>query len=363
MTLYIAVIMLVLIFAVIGYKYKELDNCLFVSEMILLTLMLIFRYGQGSDYWNYQGIYHAQEIDPGLYRYREPLYAVINWIAVKLGWSYSFYIAAVGVFCMALSYRGISKLSKNKTFSVLLLLPAFYLTYYFSTLREGIVLAATLGIILPLILEKKKISALICILLASQIHKSSIIMLLMLPDIPWHRMRKSLVMVSAILGIGMWGVLQFASIDIHELVFSPSYPAVILRIVVFMAVTVLFEKKEYSQDIRKMYDIYLIGFCFYLVTFAAALFSQRGTAYFKIIEVILLPGMLGRIVPVSVADCRNAMRNTVFAGLVVLCLVEGVKNLASYPGQMGYPARVTYYNYPYISIFNKEKENLYRDGF
>ena len=352
-----------MIFAIVGFTDKNLDTLLFRIEMVIMTFLVCFRYGQGSDYHNYESIFNKQSWTPGVSYDGEKLFAVINKIVVTSGWSYQFFVGIVGLLCMTLTYIGLQKLSPIKTVSTLLLLPAYYLTYYFSAIREGIALAVTLGVILPLILKKERLKAFIWIFIISLIHQSSIIMVVMLLDIPWHRIRRFLISVSAVCGIGLWVLLQFVTINIHELYFSPSYMAVVIRVIVFGIITAMFEKSEKTQKIYKMYDIYLIGFCVYLITFVSALFSQRGTAYFKIIEVILIPCMLGYVAPVSVADCRYAMRKLLFSGLIIISVVEGVKNLASYPRQLDYPEYISFQNYQYISIFNKEQEKLYKDGF
>ena len=362
MTIYIFIFLLLIIFALMGSKDRKLDSTFFVVEIIMLTLLLCFRYGQGSDYHNYEGIFEGQKYISGLAYEKEKLFALFNMLIARLGWSYSAFVGLVGLICMLFTYRGIYKLSSIKTVSILLLFPTYYLTYYFSAIREGIALSMTIGVVLPLILEKKWKTALLSILFISFIHQSSIIMLIMLLNIPWHRYRKLILTGSAVFGIGLWGALQYVTINIHELTFSPSYTAVVIRLGVFILISVLFEKSEKSPETQKLYDIYLIGLCIYLCAFAAALFSQRGTAYFKIVEILLIPNMLGYIVPVSATDCRYAMRKTVFTGMIALCVIEGIKNLASYPQQMNYPEHISFYNYPYISIFDKEQEKLYKDG-
>ncbi len=362
--MYLGLMFMVLSFALIGYAKRDMDNLLFRVEMIFMTLMVCFRYGQGSDYYSYEQIFRVQKQYPGIYSYTDEIvYGLLNRIAGDAGWSYQLFVAVIGLVCMLLTYRGIMRLSKIKTVSALLLLPTFYLSYYFSIMREGIVLSIVIGIIIPLIIEHKNFSAVILICIMPLIHQSSIIMLAMLPviltDIPWYRMRKTLVAISSTCGIGMWILLRLSHVSIHELHFDPSYPALAIRIVMFALITLLFDRCEKTPEIKKMYNLYLIGFCIFLVFFSAALFSNRGTAYFKIIEVIMIPDMLGNVKRVSAADCRNAMRRTLLAGLIIICMVEGIKNLASYPAQLDYSHEITFYNYPYISIFNKEQEKLY----
>lgn len=362
MTAYIVLFFTILLFALLGLRSKKLDNYLFLIEMIILTFFLCFRYGQGSDYHNYENIFMEQVHSSGISYNKEEVFALLNYFFARMNCNYTTFVGAIGLICMAFTFRGILKLSSVKTVSVFLLFPTYYLTYYFSAIREGIALSIALGVIIPLVLEGKKKKAFIFIVFVSLIHQSSIVMLVMLLDYPWHKMRKFFLLFSSTSGMALWAILQFVGVNIHELVFSPSYTALIIRLVLFAIITILFEKSEYSNKVNKLYDIYFIGLCLYLCTFAAALFSQRGTAYFKISEIILVPNMMMRVLPVSVADCRNSMRKTLFAFMTMICILEGIKNLASYPNQMGYPAQVTFYNYPYISIFDKGQEKLYRDG-
>lgn len=364
--MYLGLMFMVLSFALIGYAKRDMDNLLFHVEMILMTLMVCFRYGQGSDYHAYETVFFEQihRVDIVYYEH-EWLFGYFNKFFSGMGWSFQLFVFLIGLCSMALTVRGIAKLSNIKTLSALLLLPTFYLSYYFSIMREGLVLAIVLGIIIPLILEQKNSIAIILILVMPLIHQSSIIMLAMLPviftDIPWYRMRKTMITFAFACGIGMWIFLKYSHINSHNLHFDPSYPALAIRIVMFVLITMLFDRSEKTWELKKMYNIYLIGFCIFLVFFAAALFSNRGTAYFKILEVIMIPQMLGTIKHISVADCRNAMRKTILSFLIFICMVEGMKNLASYPAQLDYSSEISFYNYPYISIFNKEQEKLYYD--
>ncbi len=351
--MYVALLIMVILFAVIGFSYRSLDLALFRIEMVILTLVCCFRYGQGADYHAYE-LHYYSNLD-----FREKLFSLINNIVIQRGLSYQMFLSVICVLSMALTWRGIYRLSPIRTISSLLLFPTFYMTYFFSGIREGLVLSIAIGIVLPFVLEHRTISAFIAICIATSIHQSGIIMFLMLPNIPWYKMRRIMIFLSSVCGMSLWFFLQYFSINIHELKFDPSYPALILRLTVFCMITLLFERSEKTEEINRLYSLYFLGFCIFLVFFCSALFSNRGTAYFKIIELILIPNMLGKMNTVSMADCRYSMRKMLFTGIVVICLVEGIKNFASYPRLLNYPDNITFYNYPYISIFNSEKEKMY----
>ena len=52
--MYILVGLIVIVFAALGYFDRKADKVFFCIEILIMTLMLCFRYGQGTDYFGYE---------------------------------------------------------------------------------------------------------------------------------------------------------------------------------------------------------------------------------------------------------------------------------------------------------------------
>ena len=52
--MYYFLLTILVLFAVLSRRAPSIDNLLFKLEMIIMTLVLCLRYGQGSDYFGYE---------------------------------------------------------------------------------------------------------------------------------------------------------------------------------------------------------------------------------------------------------------------------------------------------------------------
>lgn len=385
----------VVLFAIVGYIYREIDVVLYNIESVILTLMLCLRYGQGTDYFSYEKIYYRLfpagfEITDGFKQYG-PLFGLIIELCKTCGMSTIFFIGLWSFFMMLMTYIGIRKMSGLKTLSILLLFPTYYLTFYYGALRQGFALSMVLCFILPSYVRKNWLRYGTFVALSSMIHYSAAI-LLIIPII--NRMKKSkraCIIVSLLAGL-IFGLVirclseysEVSQID-HVgpyLQFTPSYLAVAVRILMMLIVTILYRVYSKSSlncdSVDSMYDLYFIGFCIYISTCPIALLSHRLTAYMKISEVILIPCLVLAIDKVAVDEdtaiigsdvwseiCLKSKRYIVFAIMLVM-IVETIKNLNSYSNQGGYYHHIPFYNYPYVSVFNSQdiymyRENIYND--
>ena len=121
--------------------------------MVVMTAVLSLRYGQGTDYFNYSDLYDMYSsfelaIKNPYNHYMEFLFRLICALFNTLGFSFCGFVAVVSLFNMFCLNRFLKEYSKNPIFSLLLFYPTFYLTYFFSIIRQAIVLSVFLVVIL-----------------------------------------------------------------------------------------------------------------------------------------------------------------------------------------------------------------------
>lgn len=150
---------------------------------IVLTFILAFRYGQGSDYYAYylqfDGVDASSSLLSNSLYHGELGWYIILVISKRLGMNFDFFIGILSIVMMGSIYRAIKRYSPYGITSLLLLYPTFYLTYFFSAIRQGLLMSIFLGFGLELLLEKRNVKYIFLIIALSFIHKSAIILLIL----------------------------------------------------------------------------------------------------------------------------------------------------------------------------------------
>lgn len=363
---------------------------LFTFLILLMTVLLAVRYGQGSDYYGYYLQY--SRIDSSASLFVNMLYhGELGWymilvIANRLGFNFEVFIAILSMIMMFSIGRAIKKYSPYKIWSLLILYPTFYLTYCFSAIRQGLVMSLFLGFGLDLLLEKKWVKYYILMVVLILFHKSAIV-LLFLPVLMNFKERKigkyCVFAMFFCVFFGYSGILNRVAAAIGIAGYfnvSISVMAILLRTILFFVIYMLhhencfyLEQTGFSiNELEKtLYFIYFIGYVVYLTLAFAGTLSQRITMPLKAIEVVLLPLLLFNLKNRSkITGSRfkylkiGKLRIAALAMLVVFMLnVETIKNINSYIEQGNYYSWVNPLNYPYSTIFDKKYIRGYLSHF
>ncbi|MDR0965074.1 MAG: EpsG family protein [Myxococcales bacterium] len=350
----------ILIFFIIDYIRKTNSSAFYYLSLFSLTALLCFRFGQGTDYPNYQELYQFPSHGEWGYRF-------LTMFLRDLGVSFPTFIFFISLVQCALIHKAISRYSCNRNFSLFLLYPTIYLTYFFSGIRQGLVIAVFLGIMLPLLEKRSFIKYIFFCLFMSLFHT---VALILLPLIFIHRLKVNLLLIlmfiSLILGI-INQILPFGIVignffaeplDLErEFRATQSYTLAFLErvlmcfIVTFIVVSKDSEFRKNDSDIL-LFKVYLFGFFVFMLFSANNLIASRFGILFKSVEIFLLP-----LITLKTIKLRHAFAVTI----CVFCFILTWKNITSYISQGDYFKNVTVLNYPYISVFNKEEILEYRD--
>lgn len=156
---------------------------------------------------------------------------------------------------------------------------------------------------------------------------------------------------------------------------SISVPAMLIRLMFLVLVYWMHNKITSDDEIeQKLYNVYVFGmFLFFALSFSGII-SQRLTMPLKAIEIVLIPIQLkhlvthGRIVKQRkkkhmIALSKNCLAVLCTAVVLIIPVVECVKNINSYILQGNYYDSVNVVNYPYFSIWEKNDVEDYLSHF
>lgn len=353
---YIPIVILIL-FSYVERKVDDKKHILFNISFVMLTIMLCFRYGQGTDFYGYMGNYNLVDT------HSEIGFLFISVLLKKAGVPFGWFVAGIALFEMGCVYRAIQLYSPLRIFSLLMFYPTLYLTYCFSGMRQGIVIMFFLGFMIKWLQDDKLIKYLIACMVLSTIHSAALILL---PLIIIKKIKVQWL---------YWGVaaaficggticvipskfLSFINIGavryyINNISISPF--GLLERIVLFGLITYLMIKmadKDENGQMQFIYKIYICGFIISIAFFPWSLVSSRLAVMMKATEIILLP-MLYK----NIED--NNLKKILMVFLLMYITLMTTKNLLTYIQQGGYIG----YNaltYPYLSVFNKKRANEIR---
>lgn len=352
--MYIGVLAL-LIACVIAEEYMQNEKSkryLFTAMFILMTCMLAFRYGQGTDYEGYRQNYY------GIDYHSEVGYRILSHALRDIGISFEVFIAIVSAFQMFCIYRAITLHSQYRCLSLAILYPTIYLTYFYSAIRQGILIAFFLGFMVGWLKEKQYKKMFFSIIILSLFHWTA---LLLIPILLIHKI--SLRSVYLMMGLAiMSGIMLyiipssfFAKFNNFNLTYytqnkAVSIPGCAERIFFLGLITVLYHKtvsdKEHSE-MTTWYKTYVYGFALSIAAFAWGTVSSRLGAVPKSLEVLMLPYFL--------KTCEGRERKILKIGLILYICLMTCKNINSYIVQgMQYYYNCNIFTYPYISILQRD---------
>ena len=388
--IYLSLLLMLLILSIYEKKKKKDFNLIFKLLFLILSFLLVFRYGQGTDYFGYYFNYIRAPSD---------FIDIFNadYIHGEIGWKFILYffksnnidftilVMIISIIEMTCIYRFINKYSKYKIITLLLFFPTYYLTYCFSALREGLVICLFLGFLLPLVTDEKtiklryKIIFLIGVLLLSLIHSCSIafIVFLFAKKIENSKYKTFLLLFSTIIAIlGYLGVYNIFLLSVSKNFGSSSsyikgdilWKAIIIRIIYMILIHLLHKKNKVLKNSleNKLYSYYLTGFLLYLILSFSAILSSRLTVVFKMLETIIIPleiYLLGNEKEKHTKNERTFSKESLFLMtlfvLIFVPIIETTKNIDAYINEGGYYSK-NIIDYPYISIWDKDSIYTYR---
>lgn len=366
--MYWFVFLLLLVFSIVEIKNKSISVIAFRFSYMLLTLMILLRKGQGTDYYNYRDIFNGIDIITRnsilpLFLEKDFGYAFLNYIAIKCGISYEFFIALCSLLVMLILYRFFDKICHRSVLVLYLFYATFFLIYPFNAIRQGLALAILLGYVYPFLCKGDYLKGFISIIVGSLFHQSFLICLLFLFVYKVRYSTKCLLFIALpfifnlLLGIN---VVQYIPIPfIIERIISYSeneisspFLSIIVRIIALIPIF-LIPRDIYDKDdeLRGVRNLMFCGFIVYSLFSFSDLVSSRLAAYFRVFEGLFL----FRIIFYTKLKTINYQ---LAAYYITISAVLFTKDIAGFIDQGSY-VHCNVLTYPYLNIFDDDNTILY----
>lgn len=353
----------------------------FVYLLTLTGLFAFFslRYGQGTDYLTYLSIY--ANVQP-LHTF--PSYAAFQYNKVEIGFfylmsffrmfglHYAVFIALVTLFALFCIHRFLSRYCPLPMFGLTCFFAVYSLVYMESGIRQLIALCIALAWVFPAWQKRRRIRALLGVVAAGLVHNSAVV-LLALPVFFWDDSRLFFVewpkKISAIVlaaGVMLVALINFVNLEpvIRLLPARLEYTimsyygtsvgisltalanrAVFMGIIFVLAVRA---RDSLSKGEKFLFNLYVTGFCLYLMFMSFDLIASRTNVYFRIVEIALIPALFVRN-----RDFIRRLRVAMPAMLLLISFLY-VKDITAVMDYAEYYSDKPW-EYPYITIFNSDR--------
>lgn len=349
----------------------------FFISVIILSVFLFFRYGQGVDYFNY--IYAIETSSSAIedllkygdfsnrFEYGFSLLSYFFLSILQLPTEYAISIISLGAFIPIALY--INKYSARPNLSLLFYFSFFFLIYSYSGIRQGLCLGIFIYFILPLLKNKQWIKYYILVLLLSTIHSSSFILTLLPLFLLFKLNRYTIflfILASAIVGFfvmpsiinsifgsfGESGELASSYLSKEESGFD--FISLILRLIIFLLIYIAYVNKNNRSGYDDfLFKVYIFGLLIYFIFVSNSLLSSRFSIYFRITEIVLI---------VNVFVAKNITRLSLMkhSFVFIISIVMYIKSVNTELILGEYKNNITFYQIPYVSVFNQRDIFLYR---
>lgn len=401
MYIYFIATLLLAVFCIIERKYYRY-KCFYISFSIV-SFLLIFRFGQGSDFWGYKYVWEQEKyyisivgekelFKSLLYTIREvPLgvgIRILFLVSIFIGLSYCIVIMLIAVFDSVLVYRYIFRYCAYKSLAIFMLWHTFYLTYMFSGLKQSIAMALFIGVMLPLYEEQNWWLYYIINVVAMIFHPVALVYIIF-PLIRNIKANRTFYVViglawtcGLVVSLGFFNrviesiVPQRFQYYIQDIGLKPSQ--LITRGLVLCVVLLLWNKCKklkilLPQIVEKLFVFYMIGIALFGALSFLSYPAARMFQCFQVLEPAIITSLLWKVDENVVNSKDVAIINAgkvkqfirfnvaIFILLMIFCTAMYFKNIKDYIYRQSYNSNITILNYPYVSVFNKRDINLYRN--
>jgi hypothetical protein len=348
---------------ILGFFFQLFNKrLLFWVFTITLTVMACFRYGIGLDYFGYEYLYNllspsvSDEIEYGIGS-QEILFRSIGSFLKGLGIPYAVYLALFAIVNMVYIAKLCVRYSKNPTLSMLIFFCFYYLTWTFSGIRQGVVIAVGLYYLLVCIEKNKTLRFMFIVFLLSLIHTSALVLIILYFVSKIDFRRNTLIVLSLV-------AITFSIVPTGQIISSQTWLPFYSRFytyidiqssftlldfqsigrLVFLTIAFVFYnqfKKEGGMS-KKIIDLYIVSMIFYFGLQFSELIAARLAIFGKFLDVIILANVL-------YLYKQRINRLIYIYMLLILCALYLYKESGEIKRAVGSDSFFA----PYVNVFNK----------
>lgn len=353
--MYYLVFSLLVFFSFIEVLTKKRNIFWFKVVYIMMTFMVVFRYGQLADYFNYEDIYYVPE-SAGI---ADPLYFIFTESIREIGFDYEGYVFILGAITMGLAYPFFSKLCKGSLTALFIFYCYIFLILPMSSVRQGLCISVLLCCFNLLLQKKKKIFYVVAII-GAFFHFSmlAVISIGFLFDKRWYN---NWYVPWVLLGLTIFALItpdlsSYIPVFLEGKSVGEYEDSRLIQIALraFLVFPLIIIKPKYDTVGYYAKAICIIGYCMYCTLAFSSMISGRLEFYFRVFLCLFASTLV-----FTESKIKNV--KMVLEVVILVHIVLFFKNINSFIGQGDYDTnKVTMFNFPYISIFDKEELNQYK---
>lgn len=318
---------------------------LFNVIYVAMTCMAAFRYGQLTDYPNYELFYNS----PESFQF-EQVFTKIMLVSNKAGLTFTHFNIILAVVMMGMAYPFFSKTCQKSFISLLVFYVYVFLILHMSAVRQGLAFSFLLVGVLLLFKEKRRWFYFL-IAIGSLFHYSLILAFLigLCYDLKVYNKEP---VVWIVVGLTLFALFTpdlteyipdiFADRSLGKYEENRTIQIGLRFLLVFPVLTI---KPSYGTLCYKAKAIYVIGYCLYCVLAFSTLISGRIEFYFRVFLCLFASQVIFSLK-------QDMMKKVLMAFVILIHVVLFYKNINSFIGQGNYGHNITMFNFPYISIFD-----------
>ena len=355
--MYYIVFCVLFFFSLIEIVTHKRNWLCFDAVYALMTFMVMFRYGQLSDYTGYEMVYEYPEMT-GI---ADPLYFIIQEFFKLIGINYKGFVMIIGALTMGLSYPFLSKYCNKSIASLFIYYTYEFLVMPMSSIRQGLGVALLLyGF--TLILEERRKAFYILVEIGSFIHVS-LLSVLLIPFFYNKNFYNQWYVACALAGLSLFAlvtpdltVLFPAFFDGRSIGDAEDSRLVQIVIRLSLIAPVLYLKPQFGTLAYYAKAIYIIGYAVYCLFAFAPTMAGRLEYYFRVFMCLFVAYMI-------FAEEKSYWRELIMLGVIMIHVGLFFKNMNAFIFQGDYdPDKVTMFNFPYVSIFDEDELHDYKIG-
>lgn len=351
---------------------KEDTYFLFSFFLLICIILSALRYGSGIDYWGYYIMFNRApsnvvDIHPNLFLVTEPTFLFFASICKQLHAPFQFLIIVYSTLSLVILHKSIKLFSSNCFFSLFIFFCNYYLVYIDSAIRQGMAIVIFIYAFFRYVKRRKILEYFFFVIIAIFCHYSAVILLFVPLALKLNKYLFtsffSFILIATfciIVGSILPNILLqlVASIFPRYLFydsFSVNYSSIVFKFFMTLAVLVVYHgnKSHISKDIESAVILYIWGSYVFFMLSSISIFS-RLVEYFFALEIIFLPALL---INVGKYKLQNKIYKFLFCCMFSFLFLKDIDSFIS----IGSYFSNKVYDYPYVSIFNKEDYEKYRD--
>ena len=353
--MYYITLILLLFLCLVEIHTRKPNQYGFYVAYLLMTAIATFRYGQLGDYFAYAYLYHHPEAIAA----KDPGFALlIMFFSETLGIEYIPFVSTMSFLCMALAFPFFAKSCKGSAIALLFFYAYTFIQGPMSAYRQGLCTSLLLCMY-PLLCEKKYVPYYTIVLLGCTIHMSFIIAIIIPFVIKFKHFNEPYVVVV------IMAFIVLATFQIDYTRYLPSFlqdrtggyfevdknHEILLQMILrtLIVIPLLLYRPAVNSDAYRAKAMCITGFIMYCFLSGSVLTGGRLEYFFRTFLCLFVASVL------ITGKRKSMMSGLVLTYLITIHTFMWFKNIDFARTNGGYRAHVSWYNFPYVSVFNKEE--------